>query len=515
MRRRSALLPLALVAGTLLLSAPVAVATASDSARPSTATASPIDPSYERTLTRASRALNGRADTPVTEGRIDATLALRDLFLARPDLDPARDRRAGVLLARPSDGGNDPYGDGYSVRSTRACDTHVCVHWVTSTADAPPDAGWAKTTLRVMERVWKHHVDTLGYREPAKDGGRGGNAKFDVYLKELGSQGLYGYCAPESRVPGRRLQAAGFCVLDDDFARRQFGRAPVDTLRVTAAHEFFHAVQFAYDFREDPWLLESTATWIEERFADDVNDNRNYLRFGQLSRPSSTLDLFDNGGFAHYGNWPFWEFLSERFGNQIVRQVIQRSGTGDGLANDYSIEAVRRVLASKGGFTNLFAAYAGGNTVPGRTYEEGSAFPAAAPDATKQLRRSSVRLAYSTRLNHLAAATIELTPDDSLAGKRWRLQLKIDAPNSRSSPAAYLIVKKEDGGLVRRSIALNDTGFGMTQISFNTRTTSLVTLTLANVSTRYRCEAGTAFSCTGAPRDQGQRFAVNALAYRA
>jgi hypothetical protein len=29
---------------------------------------------------------------------------------------------------------------------------------------------------------------------------------------------------------------------------------------VTAAHEFFHAIQYGYDVSEDPWLMESTAT---------------------------------------------------------------------------------------------------------------------------------------------------------------------------------------------------------------------------------------------------------------
>ena len=108
--------------------------------------------------------------------------------------------------------------------------------------------------------------------------------KLDVYLKELGGQGLYGYCAPEPAGAGRR--APGYCVLDDDFARCQFGRAPIQTLRVTAAHEFLHAVQFGYDYREDPWLLEATATWIEERYADGVDDNRQYLAEGQLGVPA-------------------------------------------------------------------------------------------------------------------------------------------------------------------------------------------------------------------------------------
>ena len=43
----------------------------------------------------------------------------------------------------------------------------------------------------------------------------------------------------------------------------QVGTDPMVALRATAAHELFHLVQFAYDVREDPWLVEGTATWMD------------------------------------------------------------------------------------------------------------------------------------------------------------------------------------------------------------------------------------------------------------
>jgi hypothetical protein len=47
-------------------------------------------------------------------------------------------------------------------------------------------------------------------------------------------------------------------VLDDDYSTSQFPDPPLVSLDVTAAHEFFHAVQFAYDYFEDSWLMEGT-----------------------------------------------------------------------------------------------------------------------------------------------------------------------------------------------------------------------------------------------------------------
>ncbi len=58
---------------------------------------------------------DGRRRRRARRGRpAEATLALRDLFLARPSLDRADGVAADRLLARPTDGASDPYGDGYS-----------------------------------------------------------------------------------------------------------------------------------------------------------------------------------------------------------------------------------------------------------------------------------------------------------------------------------------------------------------------------------------------------------------
>ena len=76
-------------------------------------------------------------------------------------------------------------------------------------------------------------------------------------------------------------------MLDDDFAAAQFRhRHAGGNLRVTAAHEFFHAVQFAYDYDEDPWLMEATATWMEERVRRPTSTTTaSTSRWSQLARP--------------------------------------------------------------------------------------------------------------------------------------------------------------------------------------------------------------------------------------
>ncbi len=491
---------------------PTAAAPVAPDPQPSNPERSTIDASG--VLDRAASALSAPADATddaTDEPRTEVTLALRDLFAARRSLDPQQAARAEALLARPTDGARDTYGDGYVAAETSSCSAHFCVHWVRTGADAPPDDAWARKTRTVMEQVWKNHIGTLGYRKPVTDGSRGGNAKFDVYLAELGSRGIYGYCAPESTVRGQRKQASGFCVLDNDFAASQFGRPPKESLRVTAAHEFFHAIQFAYDYTEDKWLIESTATWIEERFADAVNDNRAYLTFGQAARSASSLDLFDPSGLAHYGNWVFWEFLSERFGNDIVRQVIQRTGTGGGLPDDYSTQALTKVLDGEdgGGFARLYATFAAANTQPALSYEEGTAFPGVAPVKSAALSPRSPRARFSTRVNHLAAKTVQVTPR-SLGSKKWRLTVTVATGTTSSAPAVSVLALGTDGTLKQRSIDLSQQGQGSLRLRFDARRVRSVSVTLANASTRYSCGAGSGFACAGRPLEQRERFSVDA-----
>jgi hypothetical protein len=173
---------------------------------------------------------------------VDASIVMRDLFSALDDLTPAQRRVARGILARPTDGPSDPYNDGYTVPAEKKCKGNFCVHWVTSTEDRPPSQTWVNQMLHLMNKVWKKEVNKLGYHPPVSDRGRGGNSKFDVYLAQIGDAGLYGYCAPERRKPGFQWLTSGYCVLDNDFV--EFSQSPMDSAKVTAAHEFFHAIQF-------------------------------------------------------------------------------------------------------------------------------------------------------------------------------------------------------------------------------------------------------------------------------
>ena len=111
-----------------------------------------------------------------------------------------------------------------AIDGARKCKGNFCVHWVTTTADKAP-AGWADTTLSQMNKIWAYEVGKLKFRAPMTDGKRGGNKKFDVYLKNVAPKGYAGYCAKERSIGGGYL-ASSYCVLDNDFLPSEFGDRP-------------------------------------------------------------------------------------------------------------------------------------------------------------------------------------------------------------------------------------------------------------------------------------------------
>ena len=440
-------------------------------------------------------------------------MALRDLFLARPALEGDDAVRAATCSPGPPTRAATRSARATPCRRRDAAAPNVCVHFVERTADAPPSRAWVGTNVRVMEDVWRHHIGKLGYRAPRSDGRRGGDARFDIYLKEIGSQGLYGYCAPERRVAGQPRQAASYCVLDDDFAASQFGRAPIKTLRVTAAHEFFHAVQYAYDVQEDLWLLESTATFMEEVYADGVNDNRAYLPYGQVKRPGGSLDFFNPNGFEHYGNWPFWSFVTRRYGINAMRRVFNQVGTGGGLPNRYSIAGVQKVLDQENGFTNVLSAYFGANALPNKSHPEGRTWPKPGIANAKRLHPDRRVFTVTRGVNHLASQHVRVNPASTL-GPAWRLGIRVDAPPSGGRFTAYLTVLNENGTVYRRRVPLNAAGDGSVTTPFSDARVVHATVTLVNASTRYTCNEASTYACRGVSRDDRRQYTVRFGAYR-
>jgi hypothetical protein len=472
-----------------------------------------------------------------------ATLILRDLALRARFLSGADRALARSLLARPTDGGGDLQGNGYTTaEATPLCGPRVCIHYVTSTAsavaptDTNPNNGipdYVDSALAVFDtQVWGQEVDTFGYRAPKSDATSSNNgsssadltgAKFDVYLAEIGSKGLYGYCTTDDPhfVPDwdgsyQFFDASAYCVVDNDYAG--FPLTPIENLEVTAAHEFFHAVQFAYDWLEDQWFMESTATWMEDEVYDDIDDNLQYLPDGPLAKPGISLDrgATDTNPCCHvYGDWIFFRFLSEFLGPgvnvddpSIVKSIWQRADGSAVGPDDFSVQAVANALAGRGkNFRQIFAKFGWTNRISRRVYDEGqpNLYPQAPLTAAAMtLSRSAPSRSKAPKLKHQTSVYFEFRRGAGVSSTA-KLKLMFDLPTRSTGAAASALVFKKSGAIVVYEFAISIAGDGTFKVPFGSGVAK-VNVILTNASTRYMCWQGTIFGCQGKPLDDGRTY---------
>jgi hypothetical protein len=443
----------------------------------------------------------------------DLTLALRDLRLRQDDLPRAQRAQARTLLTRP------PAAYDWTNEQSKSF-ASVVVHWdLGQTTPAFVDEAGA-----VADHVLATYA-AAGYRAPMPDGTAGGDAKLDIYLVDFAAAGhpeLYGYCdASELPAENGPFNTPAYCAFDHDFA--SFPQRPqLENLKVTAAHELFHATQFAYDYTEDAWFMEATATWAEDEVYDEINDNRQYLAASPLRQPSQALDQFDASG-RQYGEWIFFRYLSERFPEAqgelpvIVRKMWERADSSRGPRyDDYSIQAVRKELASRGtDLRRVYAQFGAANRRPGHTYEEGSSYPTARAERswTFSPKRHDTRWQVA-KVDHLATKTVQVKPARSM--KHWRLRVVVDLPNKKRGVAAVVTTYDKKGHPVSRFVPVSKRGNGNLHVVFNARKVKRVDVTLSNAGTRYRkCyrDVEHRYSCSGTPVDdkRAMRYRITAV----
>jgi len=496
-----------------------------DNPEPTTTSSTSTEPTASEAATAALAQVQSileptPADTaePADDSR-DLTLALRDLRLHQDDLSPRQRATAKRLAptARPLPN-TAPFTDFGSVR----------VHWAAN--DTAITAAWVDHVGSVVTHVLAAYR-AAGYRAPMSDGTLGGgNGLLDIYLVDFASDprygaGLYGFCdasvAPAASGP---YNTAAFCAFDHTFEAFP-ALSPLKNLKVTAAHELFHATQFAYDYNEDAWFMEATATWAEDEVYDEINDNRQYLASSPISQPGQPLDQFGSS-LRQYGEWIFFRYLSERFPRSqgglpvIVRRMWERADSSRGARYDlYSIRAVSRELASRGtDLRRVYANFGAANRHPARTYEEGSSYPRAAARRSWRFTPKHHDTRWQVaKVDHLATQTVRVSPSGGM--KRWRLRVSVDLPDKKRGVAAIVTKYDRSGRPTSQFVRVSRSGNGKTRIAFDARKVRRVEVTLSNAGIRYRncwrgpARNGVSYSCSGLSRDDNRplRYRVTAV----
>jgi hypothetical protein len=428
-----------------------------------------------RQVLHQARTMMQRGPTTALPGARDLTMALRDLRLARPALTGADRRTADRLLSRSYPAARLAQASTTTATAATAakmiCSAHFCLHYGSGTTTQ-----WAQTTSATLEHVWNVEVPLM-HRQPLPDGGSSDQADnpnnlLDVYLDDEGSGGYYGYCTSDDKTGAH--QVAAYCVLDDDFARRQYGAAPINSLRVTAAHEFFHAIQFAADVTEATWFMEGSATWAEDVVYNSINDNYQYLPSSPIRHPRTPLDY--GGGSYPYGSFIFFKYASQRMGNDVVRRFW------DGVVGaPRSIQSIHAVVGPTAwpAFFTLFASW---NTVPLHSYAERASYPAPSWWVRKTLAGNHTGTGlHSVRIPHLASSAVQVIPSARLSTGKHVL-VSVDAPSTWTGSRALLQRRFKDGRVTQTMLPLTASGARHILVPFNHSTLRSVAVVVSNTA---------------------------------
>jgi hypothetical protein len=171
----------------------------------------------------------------------------------------------------------------------------------------------------------------------------------------------------------------------------------MDGLKITAAHEFFHAVQIGvYGIwttipNSDFYFYEITAVWMEDVLYDDVNDYYfdlpNYFHsFRDIRGQSFSFTLFEHLFYAGYERSVWAHFLAAKFGRGIVRDVWEA------MKKEPFLRSMDNVLRVRGtDFATAYATFSQWNYFtadradPTRYYPEGRYYPRQRPNVVQSV----------------------------------------------------------------------------------------------------------------------------------
>ncbi len=215
-------------------------------------------------------------------------------------------------------------------------------------------------------------INDFGFDTPPSDGSEGGDQLYDIYITNVPALTTPEYLS--FQYPGREAYTS-YIQLGFDMRTPRYPDDPLPFLKVSAAHEYFHAVQFAYRvYSSDvtPWWFESSAGWAEEAVFDSINDVYFKLHY---YLPDLHKSLYQSQGFFTYGSWLFSEFLAERHGNSVIRKCWEKYASFDLAVDAIDLTLDEMDIEFNDEYTShiLWNYFTGGNFAPG-FYEEGEDF---------------------------------------------------------------------------------------------------------------------------------------------
>lgn len=294
--------------------------------------------------------------------------ALNEIY---DDLSPALQKAADILLELP-------------VRETtiQSPSAHFNLHFdTTGTHSVPledlagngiPD--YIDSAAVFLDFCWQIMIDDIGFMAPINENGE--VSAYNIYFTNFPYSYYYGETTFGEAVNGHNYPS--YIELNNDFTESGLFSKGLDGLRVTAAHEFFHAIQVSYNFwGSSIFFYEMSSSWIEEIIYPDVNDYLQYLP--DLFESVQEQSLFSRSN--EYANALYLHMLSQKYDISLLKEIW------DQTSNIQPVDALSNSLNNKNSSVAIsindygkWLYFTGERTLFGQYYVDADSFPTIAID---------------------------------------------------------------------------------------------------------------------------------------
>ncbi len=249
-------------------------------------------------------------------------------------------------------------------------------------------------------------VGVLGNVSPSPDDGFNGGPEYDILVFDLGNDDYasYGLCSPNGPVLPPKIfpRNYSFITIDNNYSPLDRKPRPDGTtsqtytttgimgLKVTAAHEYFHAVQFMYGGSQNDIgsINEMTSVYMENRCFPESRDYLQYVR--DMFRNFKKYPFGDGDPNVGYAYGIYYHYITSKFGEEIIKRQLQLAELGlykfDAL--DSSLRKHNSSLTETWDEFLTWVYYTGSRAIEGKYFKDAAIFPDIKFTFTDEIRKN-------------------------------------------------------------------------------------------------------------------------------
>jgi hypothetical protein len=292
----------------------------------------------------------------------------------------------------------DSLGDHIFEASYLSPSHHFLIHFDTTGSEAVstvdnnrngiPD--YIDSVAYYFEYAYKVEVDSMGYRSPIIHNTGTEYDAYQVYILDIGNsdQAYYGMTNPDVQPVGNFERSTSYIIIDNNFSPldstyndlgnkiRSYYTFGIDAMKITAAHEFHHAIQYMYGMDLNALTLaEMSSTFMEYRLHPDVKDYYQFVNslFRHIDRYTFSL----NDGQVGYRYGIFGQYLFKYYADSALKRMWEIDGKDvpTYIALDSCLKERGSSLADSWHEFQAWLYYTGTRTIPGKYFNNASEFP--------------------------------------------------------------------------------------------------------------------------------------------